>query len=227
MSHQDTIRDQFTRQAVPFSQAPSIRDEAALVLLVEAAGAAAGQRTLDVACGPGLVACAFARVVAHATGIDATPAMIARARRLQLDQGLSNIEWQVGAAEQLPFEADRFDIVTCRFAFHHFEQPSRVLAEMIRVALPGGAVLVCDGFASDNAAKAAAFNTMERLRDPSTVRFLTLAELHTLFCRCRTGVAGGALLPRSGRARRLDEGIVSDRRRRRHRAAHDRRLRGG
>jgi hypothetical protein len=40
---------------------------------------------------------------------------------------------------------------------------------------------VCDGFASDDAAKAAAFNTMERLRDPSTVRFLTLPELHALF----------------------------------------------
>jgi ubiquinone/menaquinone biosynthesis C-methylase UbiE len=181
MSHQDTIRDQFTRQAVPFSQAPSIKDEAALALLVEAAGAAAGQRTLDVACGPGLVVCAFARVVAHAAGIDATPAMIDRARALQQDRGLTNVEWHVGAAEQLPFESGRFDAVTCRFAFHHFEQPARVLAEMIRVARPGGAVLACDGIASDDPAKAAAFNTMERLRDPSTVRFLTLAELHGLF----------------------------------------------
>ena len=181
MSHQDTIRDQFTRQAVPFSQAPSIRDEAALALLVEAAGAAAGQRTLDVACGPGLVVCAFARVVAHATGIDATPAMIDRARALQQDKGLANAEWHVGDAAQLPFGADRFDTVTCRFAFHHFQESALVLAEMIRVARPGGAVVVCDGFASDDPVKAAAFNAMERLRDPSTVRFLALAELQGLF----------------------------------------------
>jgi ubiquinone/menaquinone biosynthesis C-methylase UbiE len=181
MSHQDTIRDQFTRQAVPFSRAASIRDEAALALLVEAAGAAAGQRTLDVACGPGLVVCAFARVVAHATGIDATPAMIDRARRLQQDAGLANVAWHVGDAAQLPFRADNFDTVSCRFAFHHFEQPAHVLAEMIRVCRPGGTVVVCDAFASDDPAKAAAFNTMERLRDPSTVRFLTLAELQRLF----------------------------------------------
>jgi ubiquinone/menaquinone biosynthesis C-methylase UbiE len=181
MSHQDTIRDQFTRQAVPFSRAASIRDQAALALLVEAAGATAGQQTLDVACGPGLVVCAFARVVAHATGIDATPAMIERARRLQHENGLTNVAWHVGEAAQLPFQADRFDILTCRFAFHHFQDPARVLAEMIRVCRPGGAVLVCDGFASDDPAKAAAFNTMERLRDPSTVRFLTLAELQALF----------------------------------------------
>jgi ubiquinone/menaquinone biosynthesis C-methylase UbiE len=181
MSHQDTIRDQFTRQAVPFSRAGSIRDEAALALLVEAAGAGPGQHTLDVACGPGLVVCAFAPTVAHATGIDATPAMIERARRLQQEKGLSNVDWHVGDAAQLPFGADRFDIVTCRFAFHHFQGPARVLAEMIRVARPGGTVLVCDGIASDDPAKASAFNIMERLRDPSTVRFLTLAELNGLF----------------------------------------------
>jgi hypothetical protein len=71
--------------------------------------------------------------------------------------------------------------LTCRFAFHHFEEPAPVLAEMIRVARPGGSVLLRDGFASDDPAKAAAFNAMERLRDPSTVRFLTLAELQGLF----------------------------------------------
>jgi ubiquinone/menaquinone biosynthesis C-methylase UbiE len=181
MQHQDTIRDQFTKQAIPFSEAASIKDEAALALLVEAAGAAAGQRTLDVACGPGLVVCAFARVGAHAAGIDATPAMIARARTLQAETALENVAWHVGDAAQLPFPADVFDIVTCRFAFHHFERPASVLAEMIRVCRPGGAVLVCDAFASDDPTKASAFNAMERLRDPSTVRFLTLAELQELF----------------------------------------------
>lgn len=180
MTHQDTIRDQFTRQAVPFSEAPSIKDEAALRMLVEAAGARAGQRSLDVACGPGLVACAFARVVAHAVGIDATPAMIDRARQLQERNGLANVEWHVGEAGQLPFADGSHDIVTCRFAFHHFEQPARVLQEMIRVCRPGGAVLVCDAYASAEPAKAAAFNRMERLRDPSTVRFLTLDELRGL-----------------------------------------------
>jgi ubiquinone/menaquinone biosynthesis C-methylase UbiE len=179
--HQDTIRDQFTRQAVPFSQAPSIRDEAALQLLVEACGARATEIALDVACGPGLVVCAFARAAAHAAGIDATPAMIARARSLQAERRLGNVAWYVGDASRLPFAAGAFDVVTCRFAFHHFERPASVLAEMVRACRPGGAVLVCDALASDDPAKAAAFNAMERLRDPSTVRFLALAELQELF----------------------------------------------
>jgi Xaa-Pro aminopeptidase len=60
-THRDTIVDQFTRQAVPFATAAPIRDAAALQLLVDAAGTTAEDTVLDVACGPGLVACAFAR----------------------------------------------------------------------------------------------------------------------------------------------------------------------
>src|SRR5205809_695647 len=87
-SHRDLIVEQFTKQAVPFSTAPGIRDEEALRLLVEFAGAAPEDTVLDVACGPGLVVCAFAAVVRHATGIDVTPAMIERGRALAAEEGL-------------------------------------------------------------------------------------------------------------------------------------------
>jgi 2-polyprenyl-3-methyl-5-hydroxy-6-metoxy-1,4-benzoquinol methylase len=82
-SHRDAILDQFTRQTVPFSTAPGIKDEEALRLVVEATGAGPDDSSLDVACGPGLLVSAFARVVRHATGIDLTPAMLDRARVLQ------------------------------------------------------------------------------------------------------------------------------------------------
>ena len=70
MAHPDNreaILDQFTRQAVPFSTAPGIRDEEALRLLVTASGAGPADTVLDVACGPGLMAAAFARVARHVT----------------------------------------------------------------------------------------------------------------------------------------------------------------
>src|SRR2546425_3742123 len=78
-AHRDLIVEQFTKQAVPFSTAPGVRDEEALRLLVDFAGAGPDDTVLDVACGPGLVVCALAAVVRHATGIDVTPAMIERA----------------------------------------------------------------------------------------------------------------------------------------------------
>src|SRR5256886_16283078 len=94
--HQHEILDQFTRQATPFASAPGIRDETALGLIVEESGAGPEDTVLDVACGPGLVVAAFARVVRHATGIDITPAMLDRARTHAAQLGLTNGTWPQG-----------------------------------------------------------------------------------------------------------------------------------
>ena len=180
-THQDLILDQFTKQAIPFATAESIKDEEALKLLVDFTGTGPDDTVLDVACGPGLVVCAFAQVVSHATGIDLTPAMIERARALQQEKGLTNVTWQVGDVLPLPYPDASFSIVTSRFAFHHFPDPKAVLAEMKRVCTLGGTVVVIDVMASPNPQKAAAYNHMEKLRDPSHVRGLPLTELEMLF----------------------------------------------
>jgi len=186
-SHRDLILDQFSRQAVPFSTAPGIKDEQALRLIVEATGAGPEDTVLDVACGGGIVVCAFARVVKHATGIDLTPAMLDRARAYATEQGLTNVSWKQGDVLPLPYPDGSFSLVTSRFAFHHFLDPRAVLAEMKRVCAPGGRVAVIDSEASPDPAKAAEFNRMEKLRDPSHVRAMPLVELKGLF--------GGAGLP--------------------------------
>src|SRR5881409_1690221 len=125
-AHRDLIVEQFTKQAVPFSTAPGIRDEAALRLLVEFSGAGPDDTALDVACGPGLVVCALAAVVRHATGIDVTPAMIERARALAVEKGIANVTWRVGDVLPLPYPDASFSLVTSRFAFHHFLDPGAV-----------------------------------------------------------------------------------------------------
>jgi len=180
-NHQGLILDQFTRQATVFSTAPSITDEGALLMIVEAVSPGPEDTVLDVACGPGLVVCAFAPRVREATGIDVTPAMLERARALAAEKGLSNVAWRQGDVYSLPFDDGSFTIVTTRFSFHHFLDPAAVLREMVRVCAPGGRVVVVDDYASEDPAKAAAFNQLERLRDPSHVRCLTLTELKNLF----------------------------------------------
>ena len=180
-THQQSILDQFTRQAIPFSTAASIKDEIALNLLVEASGAGPEDTVLDVACGGGIVVCGFARVVKHATGIDITPAMLERAARLQAEKGLTNVTWKQGDVLPLPFADGTFSIVTSRFAFHHFLDPAAVMGEMKRVCKPGGKVIVADSAPAPD--KADAFNEVEKLRDPSHVRALPLPELKGLFAR--------------------------------------------
>jgi SAM-dependent methyltransferase len=178
-SHRDLIVEQFTRQAVPFSTAPAIRDGDALRLLVETAGAGSDDTVLDVACGPGLVVCAFARAVRHATGIDVTPAMLDRARAHAAEEGVANVTWRAGDVTALPFADGEFSLVVSRFAFHHFPDPAAVLREMVRVCRRGGKVVVAD--MTPDPAKAAMLDRMEKLRDPSHTRALPLAELAALF----------------------------------------------
>jgi len=180
-NHHGLILDQFTRQATVFSTAPAITDEEALRMIVESVRPAPDDRLLDVACGPGLVVCAFAPHVRTATGIDVTPAMLERARRLAADKGVVNVAWRRGDVYSLPFGDASFTIVTTRFSFHHFLDPAAVLREMVRVCAPGGRIVVVDDYASEDPAKAAAFNRLEKLRDPSHSRCLTFTELKGLF----------------------------------------------
>jgi ubiquinone/menaquinone biosynthesis C-methylase UbiE len=176
-----TIVDQFTKQASPFAGAAAITDRWALELLLAATHAGANDTVLDVACGPGIVVCAYAEVVEHATGVDLVPAMIEKARSLQRERGLGNVSWETADVTALPYSDASFSIVTSRYAFHHLERPRDVLFEMKRVCEPGGRVALVDVAASEDSRRAEAFNQMERLRDPSHVRALHLAEMEALF----------------------------------------------
>lgn len=178
-SHHARILDQFTRQAVPFSQSPSVSNQKALEFIVQSAEAGPDDTVLDVACGPGLLVCAFAQVVRHATGIDLTPAMLDQARKLQQEHGLTNVNWQQGDVASLPYPDAHFSIVSSRFVLHHLEDPIVVLKEMKRVCKPGGRVVIADIAPAPE--KADALNAAERLRDPSHVRAMPEQELRALF----------------------------------------------
>jgi SAM-dependent methyltransferase len=174
------ILGQFTRQAVPFSQFPAHSTEESIRLVREAAGIGPDDTILDVACGPGLLACAFAGIARHVTGIDLTPAMIEQAEALQRAKGLDNLSWRVGDVTSLPFPDASFSVVFTRYSFHHILDPKAVLAEMVRACAPGGRVIVVDVYTT-TPAQAEAYVRVERLRDPSHVRALRLDELAGLY----------------------------------------------
>lgn len=175
--HQTQIVDQFTRQAVPFARLPGHLD--AIELLLELTRPAKDAAVLDLACGPGLVACTFARHAGQVTGIDITPAMLEQAAKRQQEQGLDNLVWQLGDVQALPYADASFDLVITRYSFHHFQQPGQALAEMIRVCKPGGRVLVADVAMPPD--KSAAYDRLEIMRDPSHTHALTTVEFSELF----------------------------------------------
>jgi trans-aconitate methyltransferase len=113
-------------------------------VVADAAGIAAGQRVLDVACGTGVLArTVAARVGASGAviGLDANPEMLAVARRLD-----ATIEWIHGRAEALPLPDANIDAVVSQFGLMFFDDRVVALREMRRVLRPGGcmAVAVCD-----------------------------------------------------------------------------------
>jgi ubiquinone/menaquinone biosynthesis C-methylase UbiE len=175
--HDARIVDQFTKQAVPFAAAPAHAD--AIERLIELSGVGPRDEMLDVACGPGLVACAFARVARHVTGIDITEKMIEQARKLQREKGINNITFDLGSVMPLPYADNRFAAVVARYAMHHFLEPAAVLKEMVRVCAPGGRVVIAD--MSGRPEHMEAINRVEKLRDPSHARALSFEEWDEVF----------------------------------------------
>ena len=177
--HNRSVIDQFTRQAVPFARAEFHRDEEALAQIIRVASPQKTDRVLDIACGPGIISCAFAPHVAEVTGADITPAMLVQAEKRRVESGLAPIRWVEADAERLPFADASFDLVVTRYSFHHLVAPLSVLKEMKRVCRPGGKILVVDVIPPGN--KAIAYDMMETLRDPSHTHALTRAELSMMF----------------------------------------------
>jgi ubiquinone/menaquinone biosynthesis C-methylase UbiE len=174
--HNQAIVEQFSQQAIPFSELPG--HSQSIQMLIELSGVMTSDDVLDVACGPGLVACEFALHAGHVTGIDITPQMIEQAKERQKDKQLSNLSWQVGDVLPLPFPDAHFSIVLTRYSFHHFLNPADVLAEMLRVCKPGGKVMVIDVVQPPE--KVEAYDQLEKLRDPSHVHALTPSEMASI-----------------------------------------------
>ncbi len=99
-------------------------------------------RGLDVGCGTGVLAARLAARGFEMTGLDPSAGMLE-----VMDGEHPEVAAVRGSGDELPFEADAFDLVLTVAALHHIAEPSAVratLAEMVRVCRPGGRIVVWD-----------------------------------------------------------------------------------
>jgi ubiquinone/menaquinone biosynthesis C-methylase UbiE len=176
-THGEQILDQFTKQASLF-QATHRTAESAIQQALSVSGVTADDVVLDVACGPGVLSCAFAKQARHVTGVDVTPAMLTQAKALQAASKLENIDWRLGDVARLPFPDHSFSMIITRYSFHHFVYPEAVMTELVRVCARAGKVVIIDS--APPGEKAAAFNEIELMRDPSHTKALTPEELSSI-----------------------------------------------
>lgn len=107
--------------------------------LVRFAGVRAGDRVLDVGTGSAIAAIVAAQHGADVTGIDPTPALLAKGRENAELAGVQ-IRLQEGIAEELPFGDASFDVVISQYAHMFSAAPDQAATEMLRVLKPGGRI---------------------------------------------------------------------------------------
>jgi phosphatidylethanolamine/phosphatidyl-N-methylethanolamine N-methyltransferase len=109
-----------------------------------------GQRILEVGVGTGLSLPHF-RPDSRVTGIDVSEEMLAKARRRVARLRLSHVDGlHVMDAENLEFADNSFDAVLALYVASVVPDPTRFAAEMRRVCISGGTIVVVNHFASDN-----------------------------------------------------------------------------
>lgn len=160
------VTDRFARATDGYVRHTILAEGGELAAMVELARLTGAERVLDVATGGGHTALAFAPHVVEVVATDLTPEMLRAASGLAAERGIRNVRFEIADAEALPYRDASFDVVTVRFAPHHFPDPAGFCAEVARVTRPGGRFVMFDNMAPEDAELDEFMNEFERRRDP-------------------------------------------------------------
>lgn len=174
MKEKDAVRKAFSKSKDAYIISSTHSKGSDLSLLKEWINPKQTMNILDIATGGGHVAKHLSPFVKFVHATDLTQSMLENTAKHLHDY--ENIEFILADAENLPFLNDRFDVVTCRIAAHHFPRPSKFIKEVYRVLKPAGKFMFIDNIASEVKELDHFINTLEKMRDFSHVRALKISE---------------------------------------------------
>ncbi|MGI9566325.1 MAG: class I SAM-dependent methyltransferase [Nitrosopumilus sp.] len=135
---------------------------------------------LDVATGAGHVAMKIAPFAKKVHAVDITPKMISLLQDDLESKNIKNVETHIMHVNNLQFVDDSFDVVTCRFATHHFANVRAFLSEVKRVLRPKGKLILTDIIAPSSKPMEEFVNEINRLRDHTHVRQFSESEWESI-----------------------------------------------
>lgn len=131
---------------------------------------------LDLGCGAGHASFVAAAASREVVAYDLSEKMLDVVRVAASERQLANISTAHGAAEELPFDENAFDVVISRYSAHHWHDVPQALREVKRVLKPGGKFILMDITTPGRPVLDIFLQTIEVLRDPSHVRNYSPAE---------------------------------------------------
>jgi ubiquinone/menaquinone biosynthesis C-methylase UbiE len=181
---QKASAEQFNRQSDRYGKSHILADTSDVNESLAGISPRPGGRALDIATGGGHTALLVAQRGWKVTAGDVSERMLENAKKLLGEAGFE-LETRLFPAEEVPFEAGTFDLVTTRVAPHHFSSPDKYVAEVARVLAPGGHFLLIDGTVPDGDRETEEWiHWIEKWRDPSHGRFLSRAAWEKLVRDC-------------------------------------------
>lgn len=177
-------KESFNRVLSNQTYAGIIRDDKHLQVILDLVKDGKYQSILDIGTGTGYLAFPLAEMFPEAKvyGIDIAEAIMEKNMETVEKTGISNLTFQVFDGLEYPFEAEKFDLIVTRYAFHHFPQVEDAIRQMHRILKKGGKVLISDPMSHPMDDKGVIDDFMQVKKD-GHIQFYSAKELEELFVK--------------------------------------------
>ena len=169
-------KEQFNNQAKFYSSSKTFSAGESLDILSNLFNKKKFESGLDIGTGAGFAAFELSKSCQKVEATDISEGMINEAKKIMKERKINNLNFNICSAEELKYNDNEFDIVTCRTAAHHFIDVEKFCSEVHRVLKDEGEFIIVDTITSDQNKLNNWHQEVELIRDKSHIKNLSLIE---------------------------------------------------
>ena len=178
-------KEQFNRQAKFYSSSKTFSAGESLNILSKLIKNKSFKFGLDIGTGTGFAAFELTKKCQEVEATDISEGMIDEAKKIMKERRIKNLNFSIMPAENLNFDDNFFDIITCRTAAHHFLDVEKFCKESKRVLKNDGEIVIVDTITSDQMKLNDWHQDVELIRDRSHKKNLSLIEWKNIFIKSK------------------------------------------